>query len=78
MPCISQFFGIMIYMFYSEHSPPHFHAKYAGDEAVYEIQTLRVYAGQLPRRVHNLILEWADLHRAEQWTTGKRHDPVSH
>jgi len=65
MPCISQFFGIVIYMYYNDHSPPHFHAEYAGDEALYEIQTLRIYAGKLPRRAHNLVIEWADLNRAE-------------
>ena len=52
-------------MYYNEHAPPHFHAEYGGDEAVYEIQTLSIYAGQLPRRAHNLVLEWADLHREE-------------
>jgi hypothetical protein len=28
MPQISQFFGIIIRMFYDEHNPPHFHAQY--------------------------------------------------
>jgi hypothetical protein len=28
MPEISRFLGIVIAMFYREHSPPHFHAKY--------------------------------------------------
>lgn len=46
-------------------APPHFHAIYGEDEAVFEIRTLRIYAGSLPRRAHNLVLEWADLHRAE-------------
>jgi hypothetical protein len=65
MPCVSRFFGIAIYFYFDEHSPPHFHAIYGGDEAVYEIRTLRLYAGNLPRRAHNLVLEWADLHRIE-------------
>ncbi|MBS1770487.1 MAG: DUF4160 domain-containing protein [Acidobacteria bacterium] len=65
MPCVSRFFGIAIYFYFNEHAPPHFHAFYGGDEAVYEIETLRVYAGNLPRRAHNLVLEWADQHRAE-------------
>ncbi|MBK6723620.1 MAG: DUF4160 domain-containing protein [Acidobacteria bacterium] len=65
MPCVCRFFGISIYFYFSEHSPPHFHAFYGGDEAIYEIQTLRVYAGGLPRRAHNLVLEWADQHRLE-------------
>ena len=65
MPCISQFFGIAIYMYFNDHPPPHFHAEYGGSEALYEIQTLRIYKGKLPRRVHNMVLEWADLHRDE-------------
>ncbi|MBL8447740.1 MAG: DUF4160 domain-containing protein [Zoogloeaceae bacterium] len=33
MPTISQFFGIIIQMFWREHAPPHFHALYAQDFA---------------------------------------------
>jgi hypothetical protein len=29
MPTISEFFGIIIRMYYDEHNPPHFHAYYA-------------------------------------------------
>ena len=65
MPCVCRFFGISIYFYFSEHSPPHFHAFYSGEEAVYEIETLRVLVGGLPRRAHNMVLEWADLHRKE-------------
>jgi len=65
MPCVSQFLGIAIYMYYNDHPPPHFHAEYGGKEALYEIETLRVYVGKLPRRVHNIVIEWADLHRDE-------------
>jgi hypothetical protein len=57
MPCISQFFGIAIYLYYSDHLPPHFHAEYAGSEALYEIATLRVYRGILARRVHSMVIE---------------------
>ena len=32
---------------------------------LYEIDSLRIYRGGLPRRAHNLVIEWADLHRAE-------------
>jgi len=28
MPAISQFFGIVIRMFWRQHAPPHFHALY--------------------------------------------------
>jgi hypothetical protein len=37
MPRICAFFGIVIRMFYNDHSPPHFHAEYGEHEAVYEI-----------------------------------------
>ncbi len=52
-------------MYFNDHLPSHFHAEYGGSEALYEIETLRVYRGNLPRRVHNMVIEWADLHRAE-------------
>ncbi len=65
MPDVSRFFGIVIYMYFNDHLPPHFHAEYGGSEALYEIETLRVYSGRVPRRVHNMVIEWADSHRAE-------------
>ena len=52
MPSVSQFFGIVIYMYYSDHAPPHFHAEYGEDEAVYVIETLELMRGGLPRRAH--------------------------
>jgi hypothetical protein len=65
MPRISEFFGIIIYMYFNEHSPPHFHALYGGNEASFTIDTLEILEGALPRRVNALVLEWAALHRAE-------------
>lgn len=37
MPEISLFYGIRVLMFYSDHNPPHFHAEYAGDNALVDI-----------------------------------------
>jgi hypothetical protein len=65
MPRISEFFGIVIAMHYNDHSPPHFHAKYAEHEATFNIDTLAVLEGALPRRATALVLEWAELRRAE-------------
>ncbi len=65
MPEISRFFGIIIAMYYNEHNPPHFHAKYGEFEAVLNIHTLQIMEGSLPKRAKALILEWADEHRAE-------------
>jgi hypothetical protein len=42
MPSISEFYGIIIYMYWNEHNPPHFHAKYQDKEAVVNINSLEV------------------------------------
>ena len=33
MPRLSEFYGIVIYMYFADHNPPHFHAIYAEHEA---------------------------------------------
>ncbi|HLX12093.1 MAG TPA: DUF4160 domain-containing protein [Bacteroidota bacterium] len=65
MPRICEFFGIIITMYYNDHSPPHFHARYSGNEATILIETLEVYEGSLPRRALALVGEWAEQHRKE-------------
>lgn len=65
MPQISRFFGIVIYMYFSDHPPPHFHAEYGEYEAVYTIETLEILRGRLPRRAHSMVIEWATLYRDE-------------
>jgi hypothetical protein len=65
MPEISRFFGIVIKMFFEEHLPPHFHAKYGDDEALIEIRNLALFAGRLSPRVLGLVVEWATLHQQE-------------
>jgi hypothetical protein len=65
MPGISRFFGVVIYLYFNDHSPPHFHAEYGESEAVYEIDTLDILRGQLPRRAHSMVIEWALGHRNE-------------
>lgn len=65
MPELCWFYGVRIKMYFDDHHPPHFHAGYAGDEALIEIETLAVMAGDLPSRALGLVVEWASLHRAE-------------
>ena len=57
MPEISRFFGIIIFMYFDEHNPPHFHVKYNEARAVLSISDLRVMEGKLPRRALSLVLE---------------------
>ena len=66
-------------MFYNDHLPPHFHAEYGNDESVYEIATLEVSRGRLPRRCHAMVVEWATLHRfelLENWERAQQQVPL--
>ena len=65
MPTISMFYGILIRMYWNDHAPPHFHVEYGEYKAQYLIETLVLSRGQLPRRAHALVLEWAAMHRNE-------------
>jgi hypothetical protein len=66
VPVVSYFFGVVIQMRYrGEHNPPHFHAVYAGMEALIRIDTLVVHAGGLPPAVRRKVIKWARLHQSE-------------
>jgi len=76
MPIISNFFGIIIRMFFNEHAPPHFHVEYAEYKASVNIQTLEVIEGKLSRRAQELVLDWAELHQKElleDWELCRQH-----
>ncbi|MBN2018971.1 MAG: DUF4160 domain-containing protein [Sedimentisphaerales bacterium] len=79
MPEICRFFGIVIAMYYKEHQPPHFHAKYGEYRASFSIEDLRIIEGNMPKRVISLVLEWAFEHRAElleNWEHVKRKEEL--
>ncbi len=65
MPTISMFYGIVIGMFFNDHAPPHFHAKYAEFKGTIDIGKLEMIEGDLPRRALLLILDWAAIHQSE-------------
>jgi len=65
MPRISSFYGIVIEMYYADHPPPHFHARYSGEAAKIEIATGEVIAGSLPKNALRLVREWLDEHGDE-------------
>jgi len=70
MPTISEFFGIVILMFFDDHAPPHFHARYGGDEVVIRINQVGVLRGKLPPRALSLVIEWAQKYQQnlmEEW-----------
>lgn len=65
MPEISRFYGIIIQIYFGDHSPPHFHALYGEHRAVIDILGLSVMEGHLPPRALGLVIEWASIHRDE-------------
>lgn len=65
MPKISAFYGIVIYMYYEDHNPPHFHAKYNEFEALIGIDNFGIIKGNLPPKALALVIEWTSLHKEE-------------
>jgi len=73
MPLISQFYGILIYI-YSEtdgqHNLPHIHARCAEYRAVYDLDG-NLIKGELPKNKSKLVETWCMLHKEEldaAWT----------
>jgi len=76
MPTISRFLGILISMYWDDHAPPHFHAKYGKYEMIIEIET-GIVNGTFPKRALRHVLEWYELHQDElrtDWDLCKKHE----
>jgi len=79
MPEISRFLGIVIYMYYREHMPAHFHAEYGEYTITVEIET-GVVQGKFPRRALGAVLDWYVLHKdelIEDWELAKKKKPLN-
>ena len=63
MPEISRFLGIIIYMYFKDHNPPHFHVKYENYEASINIKDLKIISGNLPPRIFGFVVEWSMIHK---------------
>ena len=78
MPEISRFLGIVIYMLYDDHRPPHFHAAYGEYKITVGIGT-GVVEGRFPRRALRAVMEWHELYLDElsaDWERAERHEPL--
>jgi hypothetical protein len=79
VPVLSRFYGIAIYIYYADHAPPHFHARYSGKDAQFAIADASIIAGDAAPRVASLVREWAALHREEltsNWERAQRNQPL--
>jgi hypothetical protein len=72
VPRLSEFYGIVIYMYWADHAPGPLHAIYAGAEAQILIDSGAVLAGSLPRTAAKLVREWTETHRAELLQDSRR------
>ena len=79
MPELARFYGIIIAMFYEDHPPPHFHARYGSHKIAIKIQDFSVLEGSLPPRALGLVMEWAANHRDElmrNWDLSQAEQPL--
>lgn len=78
MPEICRFLGIVIYMLYDDHQPPHFHATYGEYNLTVEIST-GVVDGRFPRRALSALMDWYEIYRdqlMEDWLLSEQHKPL--
>ena len=76
VPRISEFYGIVIEMYFADHPPPHFHARYGDAQATIVIATSDVLAGALPGRALGLVRQWLAQHRSDldaNWQRARAH-----
>ena len=82
MPEICRFYGIVIAIYFDEHNPPHFHARYREFKVSIKIDNFSILEGSLPPKALGLVIEWAALHKKElmkDWNLaqgGKKLNPI--
>lgn len=67
MPTISQFYGIIISMFFNDneqHHLPHIHIQYAENNATYDLEG-KLLAGNIPNKQKKLVEAWIEIHKDE-------------
>ena len=52
-------------MYFDDHNPPHFHARYGEYKGAFSVENLNMISGDLPAKVRGLVLEWAEIHQDE-------------
>ena len=78
MPTLSMFYGIIISMYYDDHNPPHIHAHYQDDEAVFDFEG-NIIKGSFPRKQRRLVEAWLEIHQDEliaNWKLAKDNQTI--
>jgi hypothetical protein len=79
MPTVAQFYGILIQIYYNDHEPPHFHARYGRSRAILRLADGAVISGELPPTAVRILRRWAlarsnELH--DNWQRARMHQPL--
>ena len=75
MPTVSMFLGIIITIYYNDHMPPHFHARYQDCKATFTMDG-EPLEGSLPPKQTKFVVAWAALHEDEliaNWEIAREH-----
>jgi hypothetical protein len=67
-------------MYFNDHNPPHFHAKYSGYEALYRFDG-ELVEGELPNRASKMVRDWIELHEfelSENWDRARNGEPLNY
>jgi hypothetical protein len=65
VPLIARFYGILIYMHYFDHNPPHLHAHYGRSRVVVRLSDGAILRGELPITGTRMVQQWTLAHRVE-------------
>ena len=65
MPEICRFYGIIIKMFFKpkEHEPSNLHALYGEHVGIFDLKTMKMTEGDLPKKAQELVQEWMELNQ---------------
>jgi len=75
MPTIKIIDGVKIDVYSREHPPPHFHAIYAEQEELIEIETLKTYTGKIQSNKRDKVIAWAKANKQCLANNFKRLNP---
>lgn len=65
MPTLKIINGIKIDCYSGDHAPPHVHVWYAEYEVLIEIETLNIYAGDIPNKAFKRASAYIEKNREE-------------
>lgn len=67
MPTISQFYGIIVSMFFDDndrHHLPHMHVEYSGCNSTFDLEG-NLIVGNIPNKQRKLVEAWIEIHKEE-------------